>query len=51
MRIRGVQMKIVTERFVEVAVDRVCDVCKKSVMTDVGSHKVEEYGESKAQWG
>ena len=47
----GVQMKIFAERLVETVVDRVCDVCKESVMIDVGGNKVEEYGELKAQWG
>jgi hypothetical protein len=51
MLMRGVQMNIFTERFVETVVDRVCDVCKESVMTDVGGgDKIEEYGELKAQW-
>tara|TARA_R110000868_G_C10332837_1_gene714384 strand:- start:76 stop:387 length:312 start_codon:yes stop_codon:yes gene_type:complete len=47
----GVKMKIFAERLVETVVDRVCDVCKESVMIDVGGNKVEEYGELKAQWG
>ena len=44
-------MKIFAERLVETVVDRVCDVCKESVMTGVGDGRVEEYGELKAQWG
>ena len=43
-------MKIFAERLVETVVDRVCDVCKESVMIDVGN-KIDEYGELKAQWG
>jgi hypothetical protein len=42
-------MKIFAKRFVETVVDRVCDVCKESVMTDVGYGRVEEYGELKTQ--
>ena len=44
-------MKIFEERLVETVVDRVCDVCKESVMTDVGEGRVEEFGELKAKLG
>lgn len=44
-------MKTFAERFVETVVDRVCDVCKESVMKNVGDGRVEEFGELKAQWG
>ncbi len=47
----GERMKIFEERIVETAVDRVCDVCKESVMTDVDDGQVEEFGELKAKWG
>jgi hypothetical protein len=43
-------MKIFAERSGETVVDRVCDVCKESVMIDVGN-RIEEYGKLKAQWG
>jgi hypothetical protein len=42
-------MKIFAERTVETVVDRVCDVCKESVMIDVGN-KIQKCGELKAQW-
>jgi hypothetical protein len=44
-------MKIFADKVVETVVDRVCDVCNESVMTDVGDDKVEECGELKAEWG
>jgi hypothetical protein len=47
----GERMKIFEERIVETVVDRVCDVCKESVMTDVDEGRVEEFGELKAKWG
>lgn len=47
----GVQMKISEERLAETVVDRVCDVCKESVMTDVGEGRVAEFGELKGKWG
>jgi hypothetical protein len=41
----GAQMKIFEERIVETVLDRVCDVCNESVMTDI------DYGELHARWG
>ena len=47
----GERMKIFEERIVETVVDRVCDVCKESVMTGVDKGRVEEFGELKTKWG
>ena len=35
-------MKIFAERLVETEVDRLCDVCNKSVQIDVNGYKYEE---------
>lgn len=44
-------MKIYEERVVETVTDRVCDVCKKSLMNEVGGDKYEKCAELKADWG
>lgn len=44
-------MKVHAKRLVETVVDRVCDVCNKSVMNEIAEHKYEECGELKANWG
>ncbi len=44
-------MKIHEKRLVETVVDRVCDVCNKSVMTDASGEQHEECGVLKADWG
>ena len=44
-------MKIFAERLVETEVDRLCDVCNKSVQIDVNGYKYEECAELIAEWG
>lgn len=44
-------MKILEKRLVETVVDRVCDVCQKSVFIDINSDSFEECATLSAEWG
>jgi hypothetical protein len=44
-------MKIREKRLVETVVDRVCDVCQKSLLIEINNDRFEECAELKAEWG
>ena len=44
-------MKVYAEKLVETVVDKLCDVCEKSVMVSLNGEKYEECGELSATFG
>ena len=44
-------MKIREKRLVETVIDRVCDVCRQSVLIEINSDRFEECAELSADWG
>ena len=44
-------MKIQEKRLVETVVDRVCDVCRQSVLIEINNDRFEECAELSADWG
>ncbi|MEZ9709300.1 hypothetical protein AB4254_11530 [Vibrio breoganii] len=44
-------MKVFREQLVSTEVDRVCDVCDKSVSVEFNGIKTQEFGELKAEFG
>ena len=44
-------MKVYAEKLVETVVDKICDVCEESVMTELNGEKYEESGELSAMFG
>lgn len=44
-------MKILEKRLVETVIDRVCDVCQKSVFIEINNDSFEECATLNAVWG